>query len=220
MKSIKKNFCTIIALYLLILTVFYLLLSVFDLVYRPWFYGVFFTVYTAINVLIAVCAVKFRKVATKTSKIFACIMPWITLLYLSSLVFAFDFNTDKMGVNLIYGMALFFVPFVVSIIIFVTHCKKVWVWIVNSLLLLGVFGILGFVSLLCIFAELMDESKIIKTTYSHDNEHVSITVLHDGGALGGGTVTTLYDNKANFPLISGGIYEREKVTDRGEWPGY
>ena len=94
MKKIKANITSTMGIIMLVLSVLNLIISRLDYVYRPKSYVLFLVVYVILAVTMTFLSIKYKGESKKVSKLIASFLPLITLIYVITLLFSFDFSID------------------------------------------------------------------------------------------------------------------------------
>jgi len=217
MKKIKANITSIMGIIILVLSVFNLIISKLDYIYRPKSYVLFLVVFVLLAVAITFLSIRYKDEKKKVSSIFASFLPLIALLYLITLSFSFDFSIDYKTYSLLYYEILFAVTLVLSLIIFFVYNHIKWLKIVVGIFSLGLGALFGFVLFISLIFTNFGESKIIQIVNSPDDTYVAISISHDDGALGGDTCVRVRNNKHRVSLLIGSITRREQQLWIGDW---
>jgi len=217
MSKIKTGINSIVGIIMIALSALNLIISRLDCIYRPRSYIVFGIVYLIMTAGIAFFSIKYRNDANKVSRNFASFLPIIALVYLITLIFAFDLSIDHKTYNLLYYEMLFAVTIIFSLIIFFVYNHIKWLKIVIGILSIGIGALFGFVLFISLIFVNFGESKIIQTVNSPDGTYVAISISNDDGALGGDTCVRVINNKQKASLLIGSITRREKQLWIGEW---
>lgn len=218
MEKIKPNINTILGIAILILTVVNSIIYKLDYTYIPNNYILF----TSIHVLIAICAiifsVKYKKVASKTSKIFGYIMPIIALVYILVLLLILDTGIiNNQENNTLYNQILFTTTIVSSLIIFFNYNKFMWLRICSSIVT-AIFTIgYSLIVLISIVLPDINETTIVQTLNSPENTYSAYIISDDQGALGGSTHVYIRNIKKNINFLTGTLRKEEQRIWRGSW---
>lgn len=161
-------------------------------------------------------SIKLKKNANKISKVFACIMPILSLLYVVSLMFSFDLNINYKTYDIVYELMFAFLMGSSFIIFFVYSTNK-WLKICAGIVgavIASIFGFIFFISL--IFANFV-ESNILQDLHSPNNTYSAVAISLDEGALGGDNVVYVRNIQKDINLLIGNLNSQRQRIWIGDW---
>lgn len=217
MKKIKANIASIMGIIMLVLSVFNLIISKLDYIYRPKSYVLFLVVFVLLAVSITFLSIRYKSETKKVSKIFASFLPLIALIYIITLLFSFDFSIDYKTYSLLYYEILFAVTLISSLVIFFIYNHIKWLKIIVGIISAGIGALFGFVFFISLIFTNFGKSDILQIINSPDNTYVAISISHDEGALGGDTCVNVRDVQKDIRLLSGTLTSLRKEIWRGDW---
>lgn len=217
MEKIKANITSIMGTIVLVLSVLNLIISKLDYVYRPKSYVLFLVVYVILAVTMTFLSIRYKGESKKVSKLIASFLPLITLIYVITLLFSFDFSIDYKTYSLLYYEIMFAIILVSSLIIFFIYNDIKWLKIIVGILSAGVGALFGFVLFLSLVFTNFGKSDILQIVNSPDNTYVAMAISHDEGALGGDTCVNVRNIQKDIRLLSGTLTSLRKEIWRGNW---
>ncbi len=217
MNSIKKNITFITGFVMIILSVVNLIIYKSDYLYRPKNYILFGAVYIISSAIIIFFSIKYKKEASKSSKIVALFLPIIALIYLVTLVFCFDLSINHKTYNILYYEMLFAVTIISSLMIFFTCSNIKWLKIIVGVLSFLGGALLCFVLLISLFFTTFTESTVLQTIVSPDDTYIAAYIHYDSGALGTESCVRVRKSKPKITFLIGSIVQEEEILWMGEW---
>jgi len=217
MEKIKSNVNLLIAAFTIFFSVLNFIIYEVDYIYRPKSYIMFFVIYLILCSVLTYFSIKYKNYAFKLSKRIASFMPLISLVYLITLLFCFDFKIDNRMNNVFYYELLFAISLSSSLVIFFVYNKIKWLKICVAIIV-GIFAMF-FLQILFLSMLLSNfgENTVVHTAKSPDNTYIAWVVSSDQGALGGSTVVYVRNTKKDILFVSGMLKTESKNLWSGRW---
>jgi len=217
MEKIKSNINLLIAASTIFFSVLNFIIYEIDYIYRPKSYIMFFVIYLVLCSIFTYFSIKYKDYAFKLSRRLASFMPLISLVYLITLLFCFDFKIDNRMNNIFYYELLFAISLSSSLVIFFIYNKIKWLKICVAVIV-GIFAMF-FLQILFLSMLLSNfgENTVVHTAKSPDNTYIAWVVSSDQGALGGSTEVYVRNTKKDIPFVSGMIKTESKNLWSGRW---
>jgi len=217
MEKIKSNINLLIAASTIFFSVLNFIINEVDYMYRPKSYIMFFVIYLVLCSIFTYFSIKYKDYAFKLSRRLASFMPLISLVYLITLLFCFDFKIDNRMNNIFYYELLFAISLSSSLVIFFIYNKIKWLKICVAVIV-GIFA-MGFSEILflsMLFSN-FGENTVVHTAKSPDNTYIAWVVSSDQGALGGSTEVYVRNTKKDILFVSGMLKTESKNLWSGRW---
>ncbi len=217
MEKIKSNINLLIAASTIFFSVLNFIINEVDYMYRPKSYIMFFVIYLVLCSIFTYFSIKYKNYAFKLSGRLASFMPLISLVYLITLLFCFDFKIDNRMNNIFYYELLFAISLSSSLVIFFAYNKIKWLKICVAVIV-GIFA-MYFLQILFLSMVLSNfgENTVVHTAKSPDNTYIAWVVSSDQGALGGSTEVYVRNTKKDIPFVSGMLKTESKNLWSGRW---
>ncbi len=217
MEKTKSNINLLIAVCIMFFSVLNIIIWRLDYIYRPRNYILFFVVYLIFSSILTYFSVKYKNYASRISRRIASFTPPITLVYLISLVFCFDFKIDNRMNNIFYYELLFVISLSSSLIFFFVYNRVKWLKIcVAVIVAIFVKFFLGILFLSMLFSN-FGENTVAHTVESPNNTYIAWVVSSDQGALGGSTDVYVRNIQKDIHLASGMLKTESKSLWSGGW---
>lgn len=215
--KVKSKYNIFIGVLFIALTLINLFIYKSGYTYRPKNYVFFIIIFFAIIAGATLLSIKLKKYANKISKIFVCIMPILSLLYVASLMFSFDLSVNYKTYAIVYYELMFAFLMISSFIMFFVYSTNKWLKICAGIVgavIASIFVFIFFISL--IFAN-FGESNILQDIHSPNNTYSAVAISLDEGALGGDNVVYVRNIQKDINLLIGNLNSQRQQIWMGDW---
>lgn len=216
-EKIKSNINLLIAISIMFFSVLNTIIWRLDYIYRPKSYILFFVVYLIFSSILTYFSVHYKNYASRISRRIASFMPLISLLYLITLLFCFDFKIDNRMDNIFYYELLLVISLSSSLFFFFVYNRVKWlkicIAVVVAIFAKFFLGVLFLSMLLSNFGE----NTVVHTAKSPDNTYIAWVVSSDQGALGGSTDVYVRNIQKDIYLASGMLKTEWRNLWSGRW---
>ena len=217
MEKIKSNINLLIAASTIFFSVLNFIVNEADYIYRPKSYIMFFIIYLVLCSIFTYFSIKYKNYAFKLSRLLSSFMPLISLVYLITLLFCFDFKIDNRMNNIFYYELLFAISLSSSLVIFFAYNKIKWLKICVAVIV-GIFAVFFFqILFLSMLLSNFGENTVVHTAKSPDNTYIAWVVSSDQGALGGSTEVYVRNTQKDILFVSGMLKTESKNLWSGRW---
>lgn len=213
----KSKYNTFIGVLLIALTLTNLLIYKIGYTYRPKNYAFFIIFFLVIIAGATVLSIKFKKYANKASRIFAYIMPIISLLYAASLLFSFDLSVNNKTYDIVYYELMCSFLMISSFILCFVYSANKWLKIFEGIVAAIIAFIFGFMVFISIIFAGFGASDILQDINSPNNTYSAVIISLDGGALGGDTLVYVRNIQKDVSLLIGKLKFERKEIWYGDW---
>ncbi len=213
----KSNYNIFIGVLFVALTLINLFIYTAGYTYRPKNYLFFIIIIFAIIAGATALSIKLKQYTNKISKIFAYIMPILSLLYAVSLIFSFDLSVNYKTYDIVYYDLMFIFLMSSSFLIFFVYSANKWLKVCAGIvgaITASIFGFMFFISL--IFAN-FGEINILQDIYSPNNTYSAVAISLDEGALGGNNVVYVRNIQKDINLLIGNLNSQRQQIWIGDW---
>ena len=213
----KSNYNIFIGVLFVALTLINLFIYTAGYTYRPKNYLFFIIIIFAIIAGATALSIKLKQYTNKISKIFAYIMPILSLLYAVSLIFSFDLSVNYKTYDIVYYDLMFIFLMSSSFLIFFVYSTNKWLKVCAGIvgaITASIFGFMFFIRL--IFAN-FGESNILQDIYSPNNTYSAVAISLDEGALGGNNVVYVRNIQKDINLLIGNLNSQRQQIWIGDW---
>ena len=215
-RALKSRCCLVSGLMLVILSVLNCIIIAFNYSYKPNDSLRFLAIYMFAVISALILNVRAERCATKSSKLFANMLPIMALIYSTTLISVINFENSVLDQDL-FTFVVFAGTLLSAIIIFFVYCKSV---LLKSIMIVFTVIAILFLAMHLFFLILFygfGETTVEQSFCSPDGLYLIQVISSDQGALGGSTYVCISRVNRDIALPCGSLCPVNKTIWSGDW---